>query len=257
MSKKDVNLVYKNGDITGKMLSQNGINVNFSPVLDMYGKETKAFYKRCFYGDVDMVSFAGINYVKGLSNNKVLSVVKHFPGHGSCMVDSHFWVPYVFNKKNVLDNHIKPFEILIKNNIDAIMVGHLVIRGMTGGLPASISEHFLSNFLREKYGYNGLIITDDITMLSRGIYRFGCLDRAFLSGGDIILVKLNKSSNLILSKYVDLVKKHNYFYKLDESVERILSIKKKYNITDDVSNLGCNISDINLEIEKLNSLCEE
>ena len=258
MSKKSLDLVYDNGMLTGKILFQSGINVNFAPVLDIYDDNgSKVLYKRCFYGDVDNISKAGIKYIEGLNNNCVLSVVKHFPGHGISKIDSHFMTPFVFNKNALLERHIKPFEVAIKNNIDALMVGHLVIRGITGGVPASISSYFINEYIRNNYKYEGLVITDDISMLSRSVFRIGCLKRAFLSGSDIILIKLKGNCHSIVEKVIGVIKNNDkYLSILDDNVRRIIKFKEKYKITDDISFLGCNVDEINAEIDKLNSFCD-
>jgi len=257
MSKKDKDLIYKNGCIVGKMLNETGINMNFAPVLDMCdNKEKTVLYNRCFYGNIDDINDVSTKYVKGLKENNVISVIKHFPGHGSSKIDSHFITPYVFDSKKILNNHIKPFEYSIENGIDALMVSHLVVRGMSGGLPASISNSFIDKYIRSKF--NGLVITDEINMLSRNVfYKFNYVKHLVNSGSDIILVKIknNKDINLI-DKYINyLGNNKEYVEILDNSVKRIINIKEKYNISDDVSYNGCNINDINNEIDKINNLC--
>ena len=261
MSSKNIDLVYENGKITGEMLSSMGINMNFAPVLDMCDDGAgKVLYKRCFCGNVDDVGDAGNKYVKGLYENKVISVVKHFPGHGASKMDSHFITPYVFNYRRIVDKHILPFVNSIDNGIDAMMLSHLVIRGMTDGLPASISKKFIKDYIRNKYGFNGLIITDEINMLSRNIfYTFFYLKKAFLASSDIILVKIiNNKSYSMIDKFIKLVKDNKeYERELDDSVRRIINVKEKYNINDNISGLGCDIALINEKIDKLNdSVCK-
>ena len=146
--------------------------MNFAPVLDMDDNKSKVLYNRCFYGNIDDVIDCGIKYIDGLKDNKVISVPKHFPGHGVSKFDSHFITPYIYNYKDVLDKHIIPFEMIISNGIDALMINHLVIRKLTDGLSASISYNFIKNYIRDKYNYDGLIITDELNMLSRNpLYR--------------------------------------------------------------------------------------
>ena len=97
MSKKDIELISKNGILVGKMLSSMGINMNFAPVLDLCeDNNSKILYNRCFFGDEDNVYRCGKAYVKGLNDSNVISVIKHFPGHGISRLDSHFFIPYVF-----------------------------------------------------------------------------------------------------------------------------------------------------------------
>ena len=257
MSMKDKKLLYENGNITSTMLFEMGINMNFAPVLDMCDdNSSKVLYKRCFYGNVDDVCECSLNYVKGF-NNKIIPVVKHFPGHGVSKLDSHFITPFVFDNKKVLEKHIKPFENIINEGIDAVMVNHLVIRGMTDGIPASISYNFINEYLRKRNNFDGLVITDEMNMLSRNIfYRFNYMKMAITSGSDIILVKIKENDDFkMINKCIKYVKNNFENMKLlDDSVERIIRVKKKYDINDGVTYDGCNISEINKKIDKLNSL---
>lgn len=265
MSKKDRDLIVSNASVTGKMLSQMGINMNFAPVLDMYEKESKVLYNRCFYGNVDDVYRLGMKYVMELNKNKVVSVVKHFPGHGATMMDSHFLVPYVYNYNNVLNKHMLTFDKSLNNydddlgNVDAVMVNHMIIRKLTCWLPASISKEFISEYLRKRNNFDGLVITDEMNMLSRNIiYKFNYIKKMFSSGSDIYLFKIKNEREAlkIIDKYVKFVNENDENIKLlDDSIRRIIKIKNKYNINDDVDYDGCNLDEINREIEKINELC--
>lgn len=260
VSLNDIKLIIKSADIISKMLLKSGINMNFAPVLDIdNNSNSKAFFKRCFSDDRDIVSKYGICYMKQMQDNNVISVVKHFPGHGSSCRDSHFFVPYVKDYQEILNKHIIPFERAIENGCDAIMVGHLVIKKFTKGFPASISKEFINNYLRERYNYDGLVITDDIKMGSVNlIYRFVALEKAFISGSDIILFKYNDGDEKLINKIVDKVKK-NYIdiANINKSVDRILKIKKKYKINDNIDFDGCDIEKINKEISKINDIYDK
>lgn len=254
MSKENVDLIYKNGNITGMILNQMGINMNFAPVVDINENDSKVLYKRCFYGDSDNVVKCSEQYINAMKKNGVISVIKHFPGHGATNVDSHLLPPYVYDYKKILDKHIKPFEELIKKDADALMVGHLVIRGLTGGMPASISSKFINNYIRDRYKYDGLIITDEINMLSKSvIYNFNLVKRSMFSYGDIVLIKINDKYDNFIEKSVKYINNNPmYLEMLDNSVRRIINVKKKYNINDKYDNLGLDIDYINKEIDKLN-----
>ena len=257
ISKKNIDLVSDSGIVTGKVLSSLGINMNFAPVLDLTKNNmSKILYNRCFYGDIDSVSLASMKYIDGIRKNNIISVPKHFPGHGISSVDSHFITPYVFDKNKILDEHIKPFDNVISNGIDALMVGHLVIRGMTDGVPASISYNFINRYLRKRSNYNGLVITDEINMLSHNLfYKFNYMKKAIMSGSDIILFKI-KSNNVfeIIDKCIKYVSEHDQCIKLlDESVNRIIKIKNKYNVNDDINYDKIDIVEINKMIDKLNA----
>lgn len=254
MSKNSIDLVYKNGYLTGKILKSLGINMNFAPVLDIDENNSKLLYKRCFYGDVDNIVKCSDKYINAITENGVISVIKHFPGHGITKGDSHLLPPYVYDYNKILNKHIKPFESMINNKTDALMLGHLVIRGLTGGLPASISSKFINNYIRDKYNYDGLVITDELNMLSRSIiYNFGLVKNSMFSSGDIVLIKLKDRYNNFIEKCVKYINNHpEYIGQLDDSVNRIIKMKKKYKITDNYDNLGCNLETVNKEIDELN-----
>lgn len=260
VSLDNIKLIRESADVISRMLVESGINMNFAPVLDIDNdSNSNVLFKRCFSNNLDIVSKYGICYMKQMQHNNLISVVKHFPGHGSSVRDSHFFVPYIKNYEEILNKHIIPFEKAIENGCDAIMVGHLVIKNLTKGLPASISKEFIENYLRKRYNYDGLIITDDIKMGSVNlIYKFVALEKAFSSGSDIILFKYNNGDEKLINKIVDKVKKGEInISNINKSVDRILTMKEKYKINDNIDCVGCNIERINREINKINSVYDE
>ena len=263
MSMKDDKLIDMNASITGRMLNGMGINMNFAPVLDIYDGKSKVLYNRCFYGNYDNVYNCGLRYVNKLNNNKVISVVKHFPGHGATTVDSHFFTPYIFDYKKVLDKHIIPFDKILDNTneygyADCVMVNHIVIRKLTDRLPASISKKFINEYIRKRNHFNGLVITDEMNMLSRNIvYKFNYLKKMFECDADIYLFKIKKENEAvrIIDKYNKFIKNNDSYKKiLDNSIKRIVDIKNKYDVNDDISYDGCIVDEINKEIDEVNKL---
>lgn len=252
ISKKDKTLVKKYSMIIAKILRDSGINMNLGPVLDIYNNsKSKALYNRCFYGDVEDVNECFKLYINEFRKKNILAVGKHFPGHGITKFDSHFLIPYIFNYNKILSRHIKPFEYAIKENVDSIMIGHMVIRKMSGLMPTSISDRFISNYLRDKYNYDGLVMTDEINMLSRNvIYRWCYENKAISADNDLILVKLTDDNNGV--NMLEKARKISKLKKIDKQVERILKIKNKYKITDDISFNGIDVEKINKEIDSIN-----
>ena len=254
VSKTDPALIEDHAKIVGKILSDVGINMNFAPVLDIYNDSgSKAIYKRCFFGDADDVYKCGKVYINELKKQNIIPVVKHFPGHGSSKFDSHFMVPFVLKYKDVLNKHMKPFENAIKDGIDAIMIGHITVRKLTKGLPASISTYFINKILRDNLNYKGLVITDEINMLKRtGVYSPIYLKKALMSASDIVLVKVKTydEGKKVLDKY----KKLYHEEKLNDTVKRIVDLKNKHNINDNINYHGSNINEINNEIDRINKL---
>ena len=234
--------------------------MNFAPVVDIYNNSNSSVLKwRCFSSDVSLVADSSVTYVQEMLKYDVIPVIKHFPGHGSTKMDTHFLLPYIFDYKEILNKHLYPFEVAIKNGCDAIMVGHIVIRKLTKLLPASISKDFVYEYLRKRYNYDGLVITDDIRMKSLDIlYKPIALKKAFSSESDIILFKYRNNDDKIINKVIKMVCDNKIDKdKIDKSVSRILSIKEKYNVSDDISNIGCDIVNINKEIDRINNYIKD
>ena len=253
ISKNNKELVKKSSSIIANVLKNSGINMNLAPVLDIYNNSnSKVLYKRCFYGNIlDICNSAKI-YINEFKKNNVISVIKHFPGHGITKLDSHFLVPYIFNYKKILNKHILPFKKMINNGIDIVMVGHFVIRKMTGIYPASISNNFISKYLRKEYNYDKVVISDELNMLNRNIlYKYSCIRKAINSDSDILLVKIKDKEEGI--KIIKKAYKYSNNDMLDNNIKRILNLKDKYKINDDINYNGIDIDKINKEIEEINS----
>lgn len=239
-------------NIIGTMLSSLGINMNFAPVLDVNNRSNSlALYKRCFFGNSDQIIKLGERYLTEMKNNNIISVIKHYPGHGASIHDSHRLLPFVLNYKRVLSVHMKPFDALM-NKTDGLMLGHIVVRKITHGLPGSISDKFIKEYVRDKNNYNGLVITDEINMLKRyPIYNLIYKRKVLDSSSDLLLVKINniKQGEKLINKYKKICNMEN----LNQSVYRIIEIKEKYKISDDIKNIDLNIDKINNLIDNLNS----
>ena len=149
--------------------------------------------------------------------------------------------------------HIVPFDKIFGSEVDAIMVNHLIIRKLTNGLPASISSKFIREYIRNRYKYYGLIITDELNMLARNPFlKMIYMKKAILSGSDILLVKVNNKVDII-DKCIKLVENNiEYLKMIDDSVDRIIKIKKKYNVNDNIFNMGIDIDDVDKEINRIN-----
>ena len=212
--------------------------------------------KKRYNGKEDVEKYA-IEVMKQLQQNNVISVVKHFPGHGLTKKDSHFRIPKIKEKIELLEKEdMKPFEVAIKNGADAIMVGHLIIKDVDKKYPASLSKKVILKYLIEKYNYNGLIITDDIKMMAIRLHynMKKAVKRAILAGNDIVMMGLSyKKVDKIIKYIISQIKKGKISEeRINKSVEKILRIKEKYNITDEKAS-GFDINKINEQIEKLNN----
>ena len=255
---KDVELVKETGNIIGKMLSETGISMDYAPILDIRRFEEKhAIGDRCYGENKEDVEKYAIEVMKKIQQNNVISVVKHFPGHGLTKKDSHFRIPKIKEKIELLEKEdMQPFEVAIKNGADAIMVGHLIIKDIDRKYPASLSKKVIQKYLIEKYNYSGLIITDDMKMMAIRLHynMKKAVKRAILAGNDIVMMGLSyKKVDKIIKYIISQIKKGKISEeRINKSVEKILRIKEKYNITDEKAS-GFDINKINEQIEKLNN----
>lgn len=145
------------GKTVGKELNEVGITMNFAPVVDLQTPDS--FLKdRCLSPDPYDVTILAEQLIEGMQEEGVLSVIKHFPGCGKASTDPHQQVLI----SELDDDALIPFSHL-QNKADGIMTGH-VVDPEYGNRPATLSEYFLTTLLREGMGYDGLIISDSLTM---------------------------------------------------------------------------------------------
>lgn len=140
------------------------IDLSFAPVLDINGI-SEVIKERAFSEHKEQVSQLASAYIDGMKQAGMSSTGKHFPGHGSVKADSHIALP-VDNRdfEQILVNDMQPFIELIKGNkLDAIMPSH-VVYAQCDSLPCGFSEYWLQKILKQKLGFTGVIISDDISM---------------------------------------------------------------------------------------------
>ena len=169
-----------------------GFNFNLAPVVDL-GFEPKnpivAHFGRAFGGDGATVARYGGAFVQGHRDASVLTALKHFPGHGSTLVDSH--ARPVDLTATWRADEIEPYRALAKAGlIDVVMSGHLIHAKYTAGLPATLSPAAIEGWLRRDIGYDGVAMTDDLDMAAiRSSYSLNeAVVRAVAAGNDLILL---------------------------------------------------------------------
>lgn len=257
----DSDLSYNIGKTIGDELKIYGFNMDFAPVLDINSNPNNPIIgDRSFGNNSNIVSKLGIKTMKGMSNNNIIPVVKHFPGHGDTSVDSHIGLPVVNKDIKALNSfELLPFKNAIKNNADAIMVAHILLSKIDTVNPASMSKVVITDILRKKLEFNGVVITDDMTMAA--IIKYNDIGdaaiKSFNAGSDIILVchEYNNELKVINSLKAAVQSKTISEKRLNESVYRILKLKEKYKINNDTLNtLNTNkINEINDKIKSISN----
>ncbi len=257
----DTDLTYEVGKVIAEELRVFGINLDFAPVIDIYSNEqNKVIGMRSFGTTAELVTKHGIALAKGLEDNGVIAVYKHFPGHGNTEVDSHEDLPIVGKtKQELMELDLIPFIDAIKNNASMIMIGHLAVPEITkDNVPASISKKLITDFLKKDLGYDGIVITDALNMKALTNYytEEEICGKAVEAGVDILLMP--SSSRTCLKSVKDAINK-GYIdeERINESVRKILKLKyekieKNYNEYLDKSYLN---SPLHQEVvDKLNKI---
>ena len=252
---KNIKIIDECNKITSKVLSQLGINMNFAPVVDInYFTNSKAIGDRAYgYNKEDVIKY-GLPMVKTLNNNNIISVIKHFPGHGLVDKDSHYLIPKIKNVGKMKDDLVI-YEKAIKDGVDGIMVGHLRVKGYENK-PASINGKILKELLIDRYNYNGLIITDDLRMniLSKLYGIKNIVTECVKSGVNIMMIKYkNGDMNKLYSELYRMVDNKEIDNELiDKSYNKIIEIKNKYKVTNNIKDNKIDIDNINEQIREVN-----
>ncbi len=212
-----------------KTLYEVNINLNFSPVADLTNINTAFINHRTISSDPSIVSEKINEYIKCHQEQKVFTTLKHFPGHGSTIEDSHIVLPVIDKSRQEWE---KSDLIPFKENLDSkfVMVGHLVYKQIDEN-SASTSKIFLTDILREELGYEGLVVTDGMGQLhaSTGISVREALKQSINAGVDIVLyVSLPQPKEVVKAELENLIETGEISGKrVDESLLRILKIKRE------------------------------
>ncbi len=244
----------------GKLISEElisfGINMDFAPVLDINSNpKNTVIGDRSFGPDANIVTRLGIQEMKGMQSKNIISVVKHFPGHGDTSVDSHVGLPVINNDADRLKGfELVPFANAIENNTDGIMIAHILLPKIDSDNPASMSKTIITDMLRDEMDFKGIVITDDMTMgaIVKN-YNIGeAAVRSINAGSDIILVCHGFDNQVAV---IDALRKaasdgRITQKRIDESLYRIIKLKNKYMLADkpsepaDVSNINQHIKSV-------------
>ncbi len=231
------NLVSQMAKIQGLQLRKIGVNMNLAPVLDINNNpKNPVINTRSFGSRREVVAQMGTSYISGLVKGRVIPVAKHFPGHGDTASDSHYELPVINHGMDHLEkNELFPFIRAIEKGLDCIMTAHILYPEIEEeGVPATISRFFLTELLRKRYKFPGIIMTDDLKMkaLSRNMRAGQAAVRSFKAGADILLISSwGRSIRSIHNSLLRAVRSGEISgERLDLSVKRILELKLRYGI---------------------------
>lgn len=223
---------YLAGQLTGRQLAAVGINFDLAPVLDINCNPDNPVIGVRSYGDTpDQVTEYGLAMMRGLLSQKVIPCVKHFPGHGDTREDSHLSLPVVDKTEEELQRmELAPFEQAVKAKVPAIMTSHVVYPALEPErIPATMSRAVITGLLRNKLGYQGLVVSDSMEMAA--IHKYYGISQgvlsAFQAGVDIVLIShsMEQAREAILAVEEAVARGDLQMDAVEEAVERILSCK--------------------------------
>jgi beta-N-acetylhexosaminidase len=231
----DLELVHEAGLQTALLLKALGFNMNLAPVLDISDPLKDSFIgTRAFGKTPETVSKMGLEFGDGLRDGGVLPTAKHFPGHGGIKGDSHLLTP----QKNVsldflLNNDLLPYsELTRRGGANAIMVAHIAFPKIDSTMtPATYSKTLINEVLRQRIGFDGIVMTDDIEMGGAGAGSpTEHAKRAINAGVDLVMMAWNKKMQFkVVRSVIEAVRKEEIDpARIDESVLRILRIKRQF-----------------------------
>lgn len=233
----DPQFSYKVGQLLGKELQAFGFNMDFAPVLDINSNpDNPVIGDRSFGAKPGIVSRLGVQTMKGLQSQNVTPIVKHFPGHGDTSVDSHVGLPKVNQGLQHLRNfELVPFRKAIQNGADAVMIAHILFPKLDTDAPASMSKKIITDILRNDLNFEGVVITDDMTMgaitENYGIGKASV--KSVNAGSNIILVahQYNNVTKVIQALKTAVQNGDIPKEKINNSVSKIIQLKQKTNLS--------------------------
>ena len=225
----DVSAASEAGRQMGGYLSSLGFNVDFAPVADVLSNpDNYVVRRRSFGSDPVRVSLMAAEVMKELHKQGVLATYKHFPGHGSTAGDSHLGYAYTSKTMEELtDCDLMPFEYGIRQGVRLIMAGHISTpNAVTEDLPATLSHEMITGVLREKMGYDGIVVTDAMNMgaVTQNYSSADAAVKALQAGCDMILmpVDFHAARQGVLEAVQEGTLTEE---RIDESLRRILRVK--------------------------------
>ncbi len=231
---------YQSARLIGRELRALGINMNFAPTVDVYvNPEAHVIGPRAFSSDPVETALLSVAYYRGLEEQRVIATAKHFPGHGNATGDSHGVLPVLQDQwQELWDRDLIPYRLLIREGVPAVLSGHLSFPEISGeATPASISSFFKTEVLRDRLGFEGIVITDDLYMGGAIVYgrqrgwSFAETSlQAIRAGNDMIMLSRTPGFNDSIWRTIFNAYQSDPFVRqrVHESVRRVLRIKLAY-----------------------------
>ena len=233
----DLSFTYEHAELIGKTLAGLGINLNLAPVVDLDANPDNPIIKgkkRSFHSDPEIVAKHAIEFARAHHKHGVITCSKHFPGHGSAMGDTHLGMVNVTKAWN--ERELIPFQRMIEAGVaEVIMTAHVFNTNLDPERPATLSRRVLQGLLRDKLGYKGLIISDDMEMkaISGHYVLENAIQFGIEAGLDILCFGNNMSYDLNVGEKAIGIIRHLVESgkipesRIDESYRRIIATKQR------------------------------
>ena len=228
--------VRERGVLDADALRWLGFNTNLAPVADVLTVPGGVIGTRSFSSDPGAAATLSRAYLRGLQSNGVLGVMKHFPGHGGTADDSHVLLPTVGRSLAELDAiDLVPYrQAIAAGEVQAVMVGHLLVPALDPEMPTSVSRRTVTGLLRERLGFDGLVMTDELKMGAiSGRFGVGQAALAAIGAGvDVILADYTGAEQDAVQRALIGACADGSFPpgRLEQSVARVLRLKLAYNL---------------------------
>jgi beta-N-acetylhexosaminidase len=221
--------------ITAREALQLGCNLNLAPVLDLYALgDGTIIGDRSMGAEASEVAALGLAYLAGARRAGMAAAIKHFPGHGRTVVDTHQKLAVLEVDGETLWNHdLLPFRLAIEDSVEAVMTAHILYPRLDPDYPVTLSEKILRGLLRERLGFEGVVISDDIEMgaLAGNYPTREIMKRAILAGVDVILAVGGLDALKLIGEVKGLVRSGELSEEqIEEGVRRVLRLKFRYGL---------------------------
>ena len=210
-----------------------GFDMNLAPVVEVCTDDNKEFLDGRSFGDLDQVTVYGRACINAYENNGIATVLKHFPGNTN--TDPHTGLPEITLSESELLSSIESFRQLVQYNPAAVLMSHARTSAIDKGVPACLSRVWVTDILRNQYGYEGLIFSDDIFMgalADNGYPPEEAAIRAVEAGVDCIMISEKRFAKAGKVLYQRAKKDAAFEARIDAAVMRILKYKIEAGLID-------------------------
>jgi len=221
--------------ITSREARELGCNLNLAPVLDLYALgDGTIIGDRSMGAEAGKVAELGLAYLAGARRAGMAAAIKHFPGHGRTVVDTHQRLAVLdVDEQTLWGQDLLPFRMAIEDSVEVVMTAHILYPRLDPDYPVTLSEKIVRGLLRGKLGFEGVVVSDDIEMgaLAGNYPTRVILKRAILAGVDIILEMGGLDALKLVQEIKSLVAAGELGEEqIDEGARRVLRLKARYGL---------------------------